>query len=75
MLLVPARILPAFTTVDTLFHREQERWLTAREKLMAMGFPVSAEIAATYGVAPCLEVDCSIEQSVLYCSCPQWPCC
>ena len=44
--------LPTYTTVDHIWNFGLKRWMTAREKLASLGFAVTPEIAAAYGVVP-----------------------
>ena len=48
MYMCPERTAPTFTTVDQLWSRLHERWLTALEKLAIMGFPVTQDVAKEY---------------------------
>ena len=47
-LLAAGRTISTLTTVDMQWSREKRRWLSALEKLAAMGFPANAAIAAVY---------------------------
>lgn len=51
----PGRSCPTFTTVDHIWSRCKNRWLTAQEKLCALGFPAEEGIANAYGVDPCAQ--------------------
>ena len=44
------RSLPTFTTIDMQWHRSLNRWMSSLEKLTALGFPATDEIAKVYGV-------------------------
>ena len=46
----PFRVLPTFTTVDSLWHRQLNRWMTGTEKLQALGFPIKPTVANAYNV-------------------------
>lgn len=41
-------MLPTLTTVDWHYSRAKQRWLTAVEKLAAMGFPATLQVAQAY---------------------------
>ena len=47
---VPIRSLPTFTTADHVWHRQKKRWMTAREKPAALGFPATPSISEIYKV-------------------------
>lgn len=46
------RSLPTFTTVDHIWSRSRNRWMSGVEKLQALGFPMTDSVASTYGVVP-----------------------
>lgn len=50
------RTVSTFTTVDMLWSRQEERWLSGVEKLASLGFAVLPEIAEKYGVVSSLQI-------------------
>jgi hypothetical protein len=49
----PARTLPTYTTVDTIWSRSRKRWLLGVEKLASLGFAATDDIAKKYNIESC----------------------